>query len=64
MSLGLAGVPVIGLWARVPHYVSAMPYPEASAALIEGLCAVTGIGAGQLIAAQRPARPPAARWTS
>lgn len=43
VSLGLAGIPVIGLWARVPHYVSAMPYPEASAALIEGLCAVTGI---------------------
>jgi hypothetical protein len=42
VALGLAGVPVIGLWARVPHYVSAMPYPEASAALIEGLCAVTG----------------------
>jgi predicted ATP-grasp superfamily ATP-dependent carboligase len=42
VALGLAGVPVIGLWARVPHYVSAMPYPEASAALVEGLCAVTG----------------------
>jgi len=42
VSLGIAGIPVIGLWARVPHYVSAMPYPEASAALIEGLCAVTG----------------------
>jgi predicted ATP-grasp superfamily ATP-dependent carboligase len=42
VALGLAAVPVIGLWARVPHYVSAMPYPEASAALIEGLCAVTG----------------------
>jgi len=42
VALGLADVPVIGLWARVPHYVSAMPYPEASAALIEGLCAVTG----------------------
>jgi hypothetical protein len=42
ISLGNAGIPVIGLWARVPHYVSAMPYPEASAALIEGLCAVTG----------------------
>jgi PAC2 family len=42
VSLGLAEIPVIGLWARVPHYVSAMPYPEASAALIEGLCAVTG----------------------
>jgi hypothetical protein len=42
VSLGNAGVPVIGLWARVPHYVSAMPYPEASAALIEGLSAVSG----------------------
>jgi hypothetical protein len=42
ISFGNAGVPVIGMWARVPHYVSAMPYPEASAALIEGLCAVTG----------------------
>jgi predicted ATP-grasp superfamily ATP-dependent carboligase len=42
VAFGTAGVPVIGLWARVPHYVSAMPYPEASAALIEGLCAVSG----------------------
>ncbi len=42
VALGDADVPVIGLWARVPHYVSAMPYPEASAALIDGLCAVTG----------------------
>jgi len=43
VALGEAGVPVIGLWARVPHYVSAMPYPEASAALIDGLAAVTGL---------------------
>jgi predicted ATP-grasp superfamily ATP-dependent carboligase len=42
VALGTAGIPVIGLWARVPHYVSAMPYPEASAVLIEGLSAVTG----------------------
>ncbi len=42
VGLGKAGIPVIGLWARVPHYVSAMPYPEASAALVEGLGAVTG----------------------
>ncbi len=42
VALGAAGMPVIGLWARVPHYVSAMPYPEASAALIEGLCSVAG----------------------
>ena len=29
--------PAVGLWARVPHYVSAMPYPAASAALLDGL---------------------------
>ncbi|MHB1517563.1 MAG: proteasome assembly chaperone family protein [Acidimicrobiales bacterium] len=43
VALGKAGIPIIGLWARVPHYVSAMPYPEASAALIDGLCSVTGV---------------------
>ncbi len=43
VALGDADLPVIGLWARVPHYVSAMPYPEASAALIDGLAAVTGL---------------------
>jgi len=42
VAAGEADIPTIGLWARVPHYVSAMPYPEASAALIEGLSAVTG----------------------
>jgi hypothetical protein len=39
------GMPAVGLWARVPHYVSAMPYPEAAAALIETLQRVTGVGA-------------------
>jgi proteasome assembly chaperone (PAC2) family protein len=43
MALGAANVPVISLWARVPHYVAAMPFPEASAALIDGLCAVSGL---------------------
>jgi len=43
MALGAVNVPVISLWARVPHYVAAMPFPEASAALIEGLCAVSGL---------------------
>jgi proteasome assembly chaperone (PAC2) family protein len=33
-----AGIPVATLWARVPHYVAGMPFPEASAALVEGLC--------------------------
>jgi hypothetical protein len=37
------GIPAVGLWARVPHYVSAMPYPAASAALIDGLAEVGGL---------------------
>jgi proteasome assembly chaperone (PAC2) family protein len=36
-------IPAVGLWARVPHYVAAMPYPEASAALVEGLAAVADL---------------------
>ncbi len=37
------GIPAIGLWARVPHYVAAMSYPPASAALVDGLSKLTGI---------------------
>ncbi len=40
MAFGANGTPVVSLWARVPHYVAGMPFPEASAALIEGLAAV------------------------
>jgi len=36
-------VPAVGMWARVPHYVAAMPYPAASAALLEGLRDLTDI---------------------
>ncbi len=39
-DLNRAGIPAIGLWARVPHYVVSMPYPGASAALVDGLAAV------------------------
>jgi hypothetical protein len=48
-----AGVPAVGLWARVPHYAAAMPYPAASAALIEGLASVAALElhAGDLQAA-------------
>ncbi|MCB1011432.1 MAG: PAC2 family protein [Microthrixaceae bacterium] len=31
------GVPTLGLWAQIPHYISSMPYPAASLALLEGL---------------------------
>ena len=37
------GLPAIGLWAQVPHYVAAMPYPAASVALLEGLSSVAGV---------------------
>lgn len=42
-GFGAAGVPAIGLWARVPHYAAAMPYPAASAALIEGLASLADL---------------------
>lgn len=31
------GIPAVGLWAQVPHYASAMAYPAAALALVEGL---------------------------
>ena len=37
MGFGESGIDMVTLWARVPHYVAAMPFPQASAALIEGL---------------------------
>jgi predicted ATP-grasp superfamily ATP-dependent carboligase len=36
-------IPTIAIWARVPHYASAMPYPPASLQLLEGLNRVAGI---------------------
>ncbi len=42
-----AGLPALGLWAQVPHYVSAMPFPAASVALLDGLQEVAGITAHQ-----------------
>jgi len=42
-DLNTAGVPAVGLWARVPHYVVSMPYPAASAALIDGLASIAGL---------------------
>lgn len=50
-----AGLPAVGLWAQVPHYAAGMPYPEASATLLEGLARVAGlrIDAGPLHEAAR-----------
>jgi proteasome assembly chaperone (PAC2) family protein len=43
LAFGDAGVPAISLWARVPHYVAGMPFPEASAALVDGLADIAGL---------------------
>lgn len=43
LALGKAGIPAVGLWARVPHYVSGMAFPAASAALLDGLASVAGL---------------------
>jgi hypothetical protein len=37
------GIPSIGIWARVPHYVGAMPYAPATLALVEGLSSLTDL---------------------
>jgi proteasome assembly chaperone (PAC2) family protein len=36
-AFAAAGIPAVGIWARVPHYAAAMPYPAASAALLDKL---------------------------
>lgn len=37
------GVPALGIWAQVPHYVSAMSYPAATLSLLTGLSDVSGL---------------------
>jgi len=36
-------IPTIGIWAQVPHYVAAMPYPASAVALLDGLAEVSDI---------------------
>lgn len=44
-ALAEEGVRTMGIWAQVPHYVSAMPFPASAAALLDGLHSVFGIAA-------------------
>ena len=37
------GIPSLGIWAQVPHYISSMSYPAASVALLEGLREATDV---------------------
>jgi predicted ATP-grasp superfamily ATP-dependent carboligase len=43
IAFGELDIPTVGLWARVPHYVSAMTFPSAGAALLDGLAAIAGL---------------------
>jgi hypothetical protein len=36
-------MPAVGLWALVPHYVSAMAYPGASGELLDAVAAAAGL---------------------
>jgi len=42
-AFGAAGYPSLGLWARVPHYAAALPYPAAAAALLDELAQVASL---------------------
>jgi predicted ATP-grasp superfamily ATP-dependent carboligase len=37
------GVPAIGLWVQVPHYIAAMAYPGASTALVDAVADTAGL---------------------
>lgn len=37
------GIPALGIWAQVPHYLGTMSYPGATVALLEGLGRVAGL---------------------
>ena len=43
LALHERGIPTLGIWAQVPHYVVSMAYPGASVALLDGLATATGI---------------------
>lgn len=42
-AMSAAGIPSLTLWAQIPHYAAAMPYPDGAAALLRALCDTTGI---------------------
>ena len=43
LACSKAGILSVGLWARVPHYVAAMPFPAASVVLLDGLASLSGL---------------------
>lgn len=43
VALGEAGIPGVGLWGQVPHYLAGSPSPPAKRALLDRLGRLTGI---------------------
>ncbi|MGH8907200.1 MAG: PAC2 family protein [Egibacteraceae bacterium] len=43
-ALADAGIPAIGLWAEIPHYISASPNPTGALALARAVAALFGVG--------------------
>jgi predicted ATP-grasp superfamily ATP-dependent carboligase len=43
VTLGEAGIPAVGLWAQVPHYLAGMGSPPAIRGLLERLRDITGL---------------------
>lgn len=37
------GIPALGVWVQVPHYIASMAYPAATVALLGGLAEVSGV---------------------
>lgn len=37
------GIPAMGIWAEVPHYIAQVPFPASSVALLDGLNEATGL---------------------
>lgn len=52
----IRGLPAIGLWAQVPHYAAALPYPAASLVLLETASRVGGLALPTADLADRAAR--------
>jgi proteasome assembly chaperone (PAC2) family protein len=43
VALGEAGIPGVGLWAQVPHYLAGSPSPPAARALLDRLARLAGV---------------------
>jgi proteasome assembly chaperone (PAC2) family protein len=43
VALGKAGIPCVGLWAQVPHYVAGTPSPPAVRSLLERVREIAGV---------------------